>query len=242
MLKANMMQSGAISEPNRHGPVWVKIETEWAYWIDVDSLNFKRVKKHAPVGAIIVVKSRESIDDERTYVRSSFGIVDETGIVELTKKQTCTILARQVLEYMQGTNHWPPFTSRKRVLESRDVEVWYEPTEYDSFALIMTRELIGDDPEMFLARLGKDDTRQHPSWRVETARSGKTKCYSCKDVILKSRFRIGEPIFSEGSIFCRWHHPRCVAKRIDADDVENLDGYKNLNASERLRLKRLLRQ
>ncbi len=246
VLKDDRHQSSAKQgfERNAHrGSVsWVEIESEWAYWIDPQSFNLKRVKKRVPVDAIIVVKSREKLDDERTYVNASYGVVIETGIAELTKKEASDILARQVAEYMRFTEHWPPFTSTKRTLKSEDVEISFEPTEYDSFTLLMTRKIIGADPSKFLSSLKKHEVPQDPLWRVETAKSGRAKCRSCKDVILEGRFRIGEPYFYEGSLSYRWYHPRCVATRIDANEVKILDGYSKLRPEEKQRLKRLLTQ
>jgi hypothetical protein len=235
-------QRGRLYEQNRMTVNWVEIEPDWAYWIDTESFSFRRVKKRAPVGAVIVMKSRERLDHGRTYVETSFGVVAETGIVELTKKEASFILARQVLEYMRWAKRWPPFTSLKRVLKSKDVEVCFSPTEYDSFVLLMTREMIGDDPSAFLGRLGKHEAPEEPPWRVELAKSGRSRCRSCKDVILEGRFRIGQPYFYEGSLSYRWHHPRCVATRIDVNELENLVGYSRLKEDEKKRLKRLLAQ
>jgi len=249
MQKKYIRKSGTKQETRRHeqnkGRVvvdWIEIAPEWAYWIDAESFNFKRVKKRAPVGAIIVVKSRKKLDDERTYVDSSFGMVVETGMAKLTKKEASDTLAGQALEYMRRTKRWPPFTSMKRILKSKVAEVCFEPTEYDSFVLLMTREIIGDDPGEFLSHLEKHEASQEPLWRVETAKSGRSKCRSCEDVILDGRFRIGEPYFYDGSLSYRWYHPRCVATRVNADGLEDLDGYSNLKTDEKLRLKRLLAQ
>ncbi len=247
MLKESTQQQGSRKgikqrEQSKMTASWVEIKPEWAYWIDTESFNFRRAKKRAPVGSIIVIKKKEKLDRERTYVDSSFGMVVEKGIAELTKREASAILARQVLEYMRRTKRWPPFTSVKRTLKSTSVEVCYEPTEYDSFVLLMTREMIGSDPSDFFGRLGKHVAPQEPLWRVEPARSGNSRCRTCKDVILEGRFRIGEPYFYEGSFAFKWHHPRCVATRIDVNELENLDGYNSLKTGEKQRLKHLLQQ
>jgi hypothetical protein len=246
VLKDNMDQIGASQEATHHenkrSVSWVEVEPEWVYWIDPESFSLKRVKKRAPVGAIIIVKSRKKLDDELTYVDSSFGVVNESGIVELTKREASDILAKQVLDYMRWAKHWPPFMSLRRVQKSGDVEISYDPSEYDSFILLMTRKMIGADPIEFLNKLKKHEPSQDPLWRVETAKSGKSRCRSCRDVILEGRFRIGEPYFYEGSLSYRWYHPRCVVTRIDANELEVLDGYSKLKPDEKQRLKRLLTQ
>jgi len=235
-----------LSEPRRTSNTnqkkddvsWIEITPEWAYWIDPESFSFKRVKKRAPVGAVIILKSREKIDDERTYVDSSFGLITETGITELPKKEAREILSRQFIELTRWKKQWPPHTSIKKTLSSGDVEINYEPTEYDSFKLLVTRQMIGSDPNEYLRKLKKHEVPQTPLWKVETAKSGRSRCRSCNDVILEGRFRIGEPYFYEGSLSYKWYHPRCLVSRLDIDEIENLEGYKALRPEEKLRLKR----
>ncbi|MFX1579992.1 MAG: PARP-type zinc finger-containing protein [Promethearchaeota archaeon] len=219
--------------------VWVEIAAEWAYWIDPESFNLKRVKKRAPVGAVIIVKSRERIDDERTYVDSSFGLITEIGIAEFSKKEAREILSRQFIELTRWKKQWPPHTSIKKTLSSGDVEINYEPTEYDSFKLLVTHQMIDSDPSEYLKRLKKHEAPQTPLWKVETAKSGRSRCRSCNDVILEGRFRIGEPYFYEGNLSYKWYHPRCLVSSLDMDEIGNLDGYKALRPEEKLRLKRI---
>ena len=218
---------------------WIEITPEWAYWVDRESFNLKRVKKLVPIGSVIIVKSREKIEDERTYVDSSFGVINGKGIVNLPKKEASEILARQFIEYIKWKNQWPPFTSIKKIQKSGDVEISFDPTEYDSFRLIVTRQMLGSDPSESLNRLKKYQSPQVPLWKVETAKSGKSRCRSCNDVILEGRFRIGEPYFYEGSLSYKWYHPRCLTASLDIEELENLDGYKLLRSEEKLRLKRI---
>jgi hypothetical protein len=228
------------SVERRKGDVdWIEITPAWAYWIDPESFNLRRVKKRAPVGSVIIVKSREKIDDERTFVDSSFGVITETGIEQLGKKEAREILARQFIEFTKWKKQWPPFTSIKKTQKSGDVEVYYEPTEYDSFKLVLTREMIGSDPSQYLEKLKKYELPQVPSWKVEAAKSGRSRCRSCNDVILEGRFRIGEPYFYEGGLAYKWYHPRCLASSMDIEEVQKLDGYKYLRPEEKLRLKRI---
>jgi hypothetical protein len=246
VLNSNMRQTNANQEVKHQrmerATSWVEIETEWAYWIDPESFNLKRLKKRAPVGAIIIVKTRKKLDDERTYVDDSFGLIIDNGIDDLTKREASDILARQALEYMRLSKQWPPFMEPKEIQKSGDVKVSFKPSEYDSFILIMTRNIIGADPAEFLSKLKKHESPQEPAWRVETAKSGRSKCRSCRDHIFEGRFRIGEPYFYEGSLSYRWYHPRCVATRIDLNELESLDGYSKLRPDEKQRLKRLLSQ
>jgi len=146
------------------------------------------------------------------------------------------------LEYMRWSKHWPPFMELKEIQKSGDVKISFKPSDYDSFVLLMTRNIIGTDPAEFLTKLKKHKAPQEPSWRVETAKSGRSRCRSCRDHIFEGRFRIGEPYFYEGSLSYRWYHPRCVATRIDGNELESLDGYSMLRPDEKQRLKRLLSQ
>ncbi|MFX1602445.1 MAG: PARP-type zinc finger-containing protein [Promethearchaeota archaeon] len=246
VLNNNLHQTGANQvakyQEDKGSLRWVEIEPEWAYWIDPESFNLKRVKKRAPVGAIIIVKTRKKLDDERTYVDDSFGMIVETGVQKLTKREASDILAQQVLEYMRWSKHWPPFMKVKEIQKSGDVKVSFEPSEYDSFVLLMTRKTVRADPLEFLNKLKKHEAPQELRWRVETAKSGRSRCRSCRDYILEGRFRMGEPYFYEGSLSYRWYHPRCVTTRIDTNELENLDGYSKLKPDEKQRLRRLLAQ
>lgn len=241
VIKRGIETSQTIKSVEKHkeDARWIDITPEWAYWVDRESFNLKRVKKRAPVGSIIILKSREKIDDERTYVDSTFGVLTEKGVVDLPKKEASEILARQFIEFIRWKKQWPPFTSIKKVQKSGDVEIKFEPTEYDSFRLILTRDMIGSDPSEFLNKLKKFESPQVPLWKVETAKSGRSKCRSCNDVILEGRFRIGEPYFYEGSLSYRWYHPRCLTASLDIDELEHLDGYKTLRPEEKQRLKRI---
>ena len=241
-LPSNNSQITHLPQQNGTTSGWVEILPEWAYWISPESFNLKRVKKRAPIGTIIIVKSKEKTDDERTYVNESFGQVIETGILKLTKKEASVILTRQFIEYAQTKKQWPPFTSIKTILKSGEVQVLYEPTEYDSFILHLNRQMLNLEPQEFLHKLKKFDTPQAPVWKVETAKSGRSRCRSCNDFILEGRFRLGEPYFYEGNISYKWFHPRCLTSTLDVADLESFDGYKNLQPDEKFRLKRIFNQ
>ncbi|MFW9886641.1 MAG: PARP-type zinc finger-containing protein [Candidatus Thorarchaeota archaeon] len=241
LRQTNANQEG-MHQKNERNVSWVEIEAEWAFWIDPESFNLKRLKKRAPIGAIIIIKTRKKLDDERTYVDDSFGLVIEEGIDDLTKREASDILAKQAVEYMRWSKHWPASMEIREIQKSGDVKVGFKPSEYDSFVLLITRNIVGANPDEFLSKLKKHETPQEPSWRVETAKSGRSRCRSCRDYIFEGRFRIGEPYLYEGSLSYRWYHPRCVTRRIDVNDIESLDGYSKLRPVEKQRLKHLLTQ
>jgi hypothetical protein len=122
-----------------------------------------------------------------------------------------------------------------------DVEILFSPSEYDSFYLKFTSEVVGQNPLEFFKRMKPSDKAPEPTWKVEIAKSGRAKCRTCEKTIDEGLFRIGEPYFYDDHLSYRWHHPRCIAPMLYTP-LEKLDGYKMLKPDEKLRLRKLLQK
>lgn len=55
---------------------------------------------------------------------------------------------------------------------------------------------------------------EKPSIIIERAKTGKAKCQSCKELILKDEYRIGEPYEFRGKPSTKWFHQRCHSSNI----------------------------
>ena len=55
---------------------------------------------------------------------------------------------------------------------------------------------------------------EQPSIIIERAKTGKAKCQTCKELILKDEYRIGEPYEFRGKPSTKWFHQRCHSSNI----------------------------
>ncbi|MDF1538746.1 MAG: PARP-type zinc finger-containing protein [Candidatus Thorarchaeota archaeon] len=218
----------------------IEYNTEWAYWIDSISLKLKRLQKSVPIGSIILIKNRGVTEDGKKYVDTDFGIAESSGVRSITKKEASKILAKHTIDYMMKNQRWPLNMEIEEVLKSNDIEILFSASEYDEFRLKITSELVGQKPINFLNSLKPGEKEKELVWRVEGAKSGRSKCRTCGNIIEEGKFRFGEPYLYEDHIAYRWHHAKCIAP-LKKFDVERLEGYRLLASDEKLRLKKLLR-
>ena len=180
---------------------WLEYTSDWGYWINPDTFFTPRIKKAIRVGAIVFEKNREFVEDlGREIIVTTYGIAKSHGIEEMDKRDASKILAKQMLEYMQSKNAYPPKTSVKKVFANGNVDLAYEPSEYDKFTVRFTPALVGGNVEDFLDALGdsKEVSRDDTPWRVEPAKSSRSTCKTCSQKIDKDSLRLGEPGWFEG--------------------------------------------
>lgn len=132
---------------------WIRIEENWAYWVDADSFEVSRVKNYAPINSIMILKTEMHSRNGRSYVNTSYGLVSENGMIRIRKKDVNEILSNRVVDYIQRAGQWPPCLNYKRVLKSGEVELLFTLTEYDSFTLKITSKMIEGNPFAFLLGL-----------------------------------------------------------------------------------------
>ena len=164
-----------------------------------------------------------------------------SGVKEISKKEASKILAKQAVEYMKQHKRWPPAMTIEDSFKDSGIEILFAPSEYDSFHLKFNRELLGQKPQEFLENLKSSEKESDLAWKVETAKSGRSKCRTCNEVIEEGRFRIGEPYLYDKHVSYRWHHPKCIAPMLYVPP-EKLDGYRLLQPDEKKRLQKILQK
>jgi len=134
---------------------WIRIEPDWALWIDADTFDFGHVEKRAPIYSIVIVKDMKTPKERPSYVDASYGIVGKHGLIGISKRSASEILSNRTVDYIQRTRQWPPCMNLKRVLKSGDVELTFTLTNHDRFTLRVTAEMVDDDPLDFLLELNQ---------------------------------------------------------------------------------------
>ncbi len=213
---------------------WIDIDTDWAYWINPETMRMPRVKGRVPTGVVVLIKEREDLDGQMMIV-TRYAVASSDGLEDLDgKKHASEKLAEQMLDYMRRTNHYPPNTHIKKSYKNGNIDLGYAAGQYDTFTIRFTSELIGEDPLDFLGTLGEfvekeapDESDDSEPWRVETAKSSRATCRTCGDKIEKGTLRLGEPNEFEGNVSYRWHHLACAAGRIR--EPEELEGFDELD-------------
>ena len=102
------------------------------------------------------------------------------------------------------------------------------------FTIRLTPTLVGGDVEELLDTLTKGG--QLPfvptdSWKIEPAKSSRSKCNTCGTGIAQGALRVGEPSFFQDHKSFKWHHFECIADHIWKIPEEMLEGYSELDSS-----------
>ncbi|TFG28267.1 hypothetical protein EU527_17525 [Candidatus Thorarchaeota archaeon] len=221
---------------------WIEYSSDWGYWINPDTFRTPRIKKSVRVGSVLYTKKREVLDSGQQIIATSYGVAYEDGVQEMDKKEVSKILANQILNYMRTKKMYPPNTKIKRRYANSSVDFDYSPSEYDSFIIRLTPELVKGDVEDFLD--GLDDFKEEQDqaaderWKIEAAKSGRASCRTCDGLIAKGELRLGEPSIYDGHVSYRWHHLNCMIRILQGMDLNMLEGYDDLNEKQRLELQK----
>lgn len=218
---------------------WLEYTSDWGYWINPDTFRTPRIKKSVRVGAIVFLKDRETLDDGRQIVVTTYGVAGKSGIKEMGKKEVSTVLAVQMLDFMRVKKMYPPNTKMKKSYANGNVDLDYSPTDYDSFTIHLTPKMVGGNVEDFLYDLRsfkEQDSEDKESWRVESAKSSRSTCRTCSKAIQKDELRLGEPTIFDGHVSYRWHHLKCAAHLIKDTKLDTLGGYEELSREEKKEL------
>jgi hypothetical protein len=222
---------------------WLEYSHDWGYWINPDSFYTPRIKKSIRVGVVVFLKERETLDDGRTIIATTYGVARESGIKEMGKKEVSQILTSQMLTYMQKNKMYPPKTKLKKVFTNGNVDLDYSPTDYDSFTLRLTPAQVGGNVEDFLYSLDKfteKETEVPAVWKIEPAKSSRSTCRTCSQKIEKHELRLGEPFLYDGHVSYGWHHLKCAARLLKGVSPNSLDGYEGLTESQKIELQEYL--
>ena len=215
---------------------WLEYTHDWGYWINPDTFRTPRIKKSVRVGAVVFLKGRETLDDGRQIIVTTYGIAGESGIKEMGKKEASAVLATQMLEFMRIRKTYPPRTEMKKSYSNGNIDLEYSPTEYDSFTIRFTPNMIGENVEDFLYDLesfSEDISETTDAWKIEPAKSSRATCKTCSKAIQKDELRLGEPSVYDGHVSYRWHHLKCAAQMIKGTTLDKLEGYENLTKEQK---------
>lgn len=213
---------------------WLEYTSDWGYWINPDTFRTPRIKKSIRVGAVFFEKTRETLDDGRQIIVTTYGVAKPDGISEMDKRDVSKVLAKQMLNFMRSKEMYPPKTSFKKSYTNGNVDLSYEPTEYDTFTIRLTPALVGGNVEDFLDNLSMFEEKEtETTWKVEPAKSSRATCRTCSNVISKGELRLGEPYMYEEHVTYRWHHISCQKNVLRIIDIESLDGYPDLTAAQK---------
>ena len=216
---------------------WIEYSSDWGYWINPDSFRTPRIKKSVRVGAVIYTKQRETLDTGQQIIATTYAVADEDGIKVMEKRDVSKILAKQMLDYMRSKKMYPPNTKIKKIYSNGNVDLDFSPSEYDSFVIRLSPELVRGNVEDFLYGLDnfREDTHEETEerWKIETAKSGRASCRTCGKLIAIGDLRLGEPSVYEGHVSYRWHHLKCQARILDGVDLKTLEGYDELSTDQK---------
>lgn len=235
-IRLQIKKNGSVSVVDE-----ISYEADWAYWIDSKTFELVRLKKTIPLGSIVLTKIRGKTEEGLKYVETEYGIAEQSGVRDISKREASKILAILALENMRRSKQWPPDMTIKDSFKDGDMEILFSPSEYDSFILKFTTELVKQRPSDFLEKLKPSKKEPEHAWKVETAKSGRSKCRTCGKIIEEGLFRIGEPYLYEDHLSYRWHHLKCIAPMLYTP-LEKLEGYRMLQPDEKIRLRKLLQK
>jgi hypothetical protein len=222
---------------------WLEYTHDWGYWINPDTFRTPRIKKSVRVGAVVFLKSRETLDDGRLIIVTTYGVAGESGIKEMGKKEASAVLATQMVGFMRARNMFPPKTEIKKSYANGAVDLEYSPTEYDSFTIRFTPDMVDGNVEDFLYDIesfSEDSSETTEAWMVEPAKSSRATCKTCSKTIQKDELRVGEPSLYDGHVSYRWHHLHCAAHMIKGMTLDTLEGYEELTKEQKEQLQKIV--
>lgn len=219
---------------------WLDYTTDWGYWINPDTFRTPRIKKSVRIGSVVFLKGRETLDDGRQIIVTTYGLAGKSELKEMGKKEVSIVLASQMLDFMRTHKMYPPKTKMKKSYANGNVDLDYLPTDYDSFTIRLTQEMVGGDVEDFLYDLKpfkEEETEDAEVWKVEPAKSSRATCRTCSQTIQKGELRLGEPSLFDGHVSYRWHHLKCASNLIKGTQLDTLQGYEDLTKQQKDELK-----
>lgn len=221
---------------------WTEVELDWAYFIAQSTLEMQRVKRRIPVGSLVLEKEKEQ--DEETgqaWISTYYAIAEESGLRRLPgKTQAADYVTKMLLGYMKDKEKMPPNTRIDKIYKNGNAKLKYDPSEYDSFSIRLTPQSVGENVENFLRLLDEPArTKFTPSevWKIEPAKSSRSKCRTCGGKIPKGELRLGEPGYYEDHLTYKWHHFDCKADEIWGIPKDMLEGLGNLEEEDQEEVK-----
>ena len=134
---------------------------------------------------------------------------------------------------------YPPKTEIKKSYANGNVDLGYSPSDYDTFTIRFTPDVVGGDVEDFLYDLApfkEDEPETTEPWKVEPAKSSRATCRTCSQKIPKGELRMGEPSLFEGHASYGWHHLKCTSRLLKGMTLDTLVGYEELTNTQKKEL------
>ncbi len=223
---------------------WIEFSHDWAYYITSETFDMYKVTGKVPVGSIVPTKKQETLDNDIKITNTDYAIAKSDSVAELKDKRAASkILAKQLVEYMRKHNEYPPATSFDKAFKNKSVDVLYKASDYDKFKIRLTPEIVGSDPEEFLMKLntaGKRKFNPPDDWKIEPAKSSRSKCKTCGHKIEKDLLRLGEPNYFQDHLSYKWHHFECIADDIWGIPEDKLSGYGSLGEAEKAKVRKAI--
>lgn len=223
---------------------WIEFRHDWAYYITPETFDMNKVTGKVPVGSIVLTKKQEILDTGVTITNTDYAIAKSDSVVDLEDKRAASkILAKQLVEYMRKHNEYPHGTSFDKAFKNRNVDVSYKASDYDKFMIRLTPAIAGIDPEEFLMNLNTASKKKftpQDEWKIEPAKSSRSKCKTCGNNIEKGLLRLGEPNYFQEHLNYKWHHFECIADDIWGIPEDKLSGYSILETDVKDKVKKAI--
>ncbi len=129
----------------------------------------------------------------------------------------------------------------KKVFANGNVDLAYNPSDYDKFTIRLTPAIVGGNVEDFLDALDKfkEEAKAADVWKVEPAKSSRSTCKTCREKIEKDTLRLGEPGMFDDHVTYKWHHLSCMSHQLRWMDLDAFDGYSELSDEQKGQLQDL---
>jgi DNA repair protein RAD16 len=88
----------------------------------------------------------------------------------------------------------------------------------------------------FMEKVSGEEVKK-PSYLVELAKSGRAECKRCDEKIENKTLRIGVIVEGDWGLFTRWQHLHCTVFHRALLEVNDIDGYKELNEAQKAEVK-----
>ncbi|MHA1199096.1 MAG: PARP-type zinc finger-containing protein [Candidatus Heimdallarchaeaceae archaeon] len=222
-------------------------DDEWGYFVDPQSFQIVEIIDEIPDGFFVVLKEREYIEDiDRTVIQSSYGIVEGKKYQPLNKREISKLMSKACADYILNSNRLPPkIMVEKELQPDKPAKLAFIMTNYDTFHLLLDKSLLdGSNPLEIINSILENETfkptmyDREEKWKVEYAKSSRSKCKSCDSKIEKDTIRVGEPYFFENYLNYRWNHEKCIFwQRLDKEQIK---GFDQLSEDDRERIEKLL--
>ena len=222
-------------------------ENEWGHFIDPDSFQIVEITDEVPQGSFVVIKEREYIEDiDRTVIQTTYGIIESNKFQPMNKRELSKFMSIACGIYILNFDKLPPKVMIEKQLKlDKPAQLAFIMSNRDTFHLKLEKSALegGNPIEIINSIMENQDFTstmydREERWKIEYAKSSRSKCRTCDSNIEKGTVRLGEPHYYENHLNYRWHHEDCVfLQRLEKENIKGLD---NLEDDDRKRIEEKL--